>query len=149
MIMDRLHISHEAVRIDQYRPVIRGYEEEYVCVPKVYATVTFFLADTYALCDIADSVYDGDIEHDDRYYDFYVTVYEWNGEYKLGNCIEYEVNDGYSDDSTTYYIDLTDEEKVTVLKALEDDCIRYFKQSLAEFVTEARAELNEIMAAED
>ena len=134
------------VQIDTDAEYMLGDDQAYNCYPTRFATVEFQLVDTLELSQIADTIRKakgfspmledgGDME---GWYDFSLGLNSYT-ETSLDTGIRFAVVNTESPDNEGYYIiDLSEEEQRLIYNALDDQCRRYYEESYADLLEEAR-----------
>ena len=151
--MYRNKITGNDIWLEEMSNYYFGHDQMFVDSPIVFPTVSFYICDTHNFNSAIDDMrikagykpmFRGDYgEYDDEgWYDYTIRVSLIDEEVRVDNCIEAIVCNSESDDEEqTYNIDLTETEKVDVLKKLNEECIKYFDMTCKELLMEAKKEM--------
>ena len=119
-----------------------GHDQMYNTYPVVFATVTFTLAATDNLYQMADEVvrqendgYYTDEEIDDMCYDFYISVNDLP-DCKIDNAITV-----FDEGGGMYVIDLTEEERNMIYEVINQQCLDIIGKSCDDLLAESRKEM--------
>ena len=136
-----------------------GEDQAYICFPKRYATVSFYLESSDGLTALADAVreeagyrpmyptekHPHECECDQNgWYDFYIGISAYDLSDPLDSCIDaIVVSDGEEDNEAHYVIDIPDEARELIYKRLDEQAREAYGMSCAELLAESEKEMLE------
>lgn len=135
----------DAIFVDTGAEVLYGQDQEFICYPHVFATVTIELCASDMLVEIADDIRRAEgftplRDSCDGWYNMYIGINDAT-KTKVDNSISFlPVYDG-EDSEHVYSIPLSEEVQVETFKVLDEQLKQAFGKGCDEMLEEARKEL--------